>query len=154
VLMHRPWRTRALAGRLGVLQQRIHEVVVEPGAVRPGPVPGDRLLHLDFHPENVILAPGGPVVIDWDNAAVGDPRADLAMTWIIMATSELDAPRPLAPVVDAIRRRFVARWLDTIDHAGAATALAVVGELRIGDSNVRPSEAARVRQLVERAATS
>ena len=35
----------------------------------PGmPDGGDRLLHLDLHPLNVIMSPNGPVVIDWPNA--------------------------------------------------------------------------------------
>lgn len=43
------------------------------------------LLHLDFHPFNLI-ATGGRVtgVLDWTNAAFGDPRADIARTVSIM----------------------------------------------------------------------
>lgn len=43
------------------------------------------LLHLDFHPFNLI-ATGGRItgVLDWTNAAFGDPRADIARTVSIM----------------------------------------------------------------------
>ena len=30
---------------------------------------GDRLVHLDLHPMNVMMTSRGPVVIDWTNAA-------------------------------------------------------------------------------------
>jgi Ser/Thr protein kinase RdoA (MazF antagonist) len=47
--------------------------------------PGTRVIHLDLHPDNVILTPDGPVVIDWRNAEDGDPAVDLAMTALILA---------------------------------------------------------------------
>jgi aminoglycoside phosphotransferase (APT) family kinase protein len=44
----------------------------------PGPVVADRLLHGDFWPGNVIWDRGRvAAVIDWEDAALGDPRADL-----------------------------------------------------------------------------
>lgn len=33
--------------------------------------PEDRILHLDLHPDNVMLTPDGPVVIDWRTTAEG-----------------------------------------------------------------------------------
>lgn len=42
-------------------------------------------LHLDLHPDNVVLTETGPVVIDWRNAQVGEPDLDLAMTSVIVA---------------------------------------------------------------------
>lgn len=38
----------------------------------------DRLLHLDFHPENLMLTDGAVVVLDWANTRVGPPAAELA----------------------------------------------------------------------------
>lgn len=40
----------------------------------------DTLVHGDFHPENVALAPGGPMIFDWSDAAIAHPLVD-AMTW-------------------------------------------------------------------------
>ena len=37
-----------------------------------------RLCHGDLHPGNVIMAGEGPVIIDWFDAARGDPIADIA----------------------------------------------------------------------------
>lgn len=46
---------------------------------------GDRLIHLDLHPNNVLMAPGGPVLIDWENACWGPPGLDVAVTAVILA---------------------------------------------------------------------
>lgn len=44
---------------------------------------GNNLCHGDFHPDNVILTQSGPVVIDWIDASVGSPPADVARTTIL-----------------------------------------------------------------------
>lgn len=66
----------------------------------------DALLHLDYHPLNVMIH-GGRIsgVLDWANAALGDPRADVARA---LALSTL-APIPDNPDAAALltrRRRF------------------------------------------------
>jgi uncharacterized protein (TIGR02172 family) len=45
---------------------------------------GDRLLHGDFHPENVIVSGERMVVIDLPNAVAGHPLADVARTCVIL----------------------------------------------------------------------
>ena len=40
------------------------------------------LVHFDYHPGQIIVAPDGPVVIDWVTAGQGDPAADVARTII------------------------------------------------------------------------
>ncbi|MGW1549107.1 aminoglycoside phosphotransferase family protein [Streptomyces sp. NPDC002346] len=49
----------------------------------------DRVLHLDLHPDNVILTGRGPVVIDWSNAGAGDPAADVAMTMVTVGSADV-----------------------------------------------------------------
>jgi aminoglycoside phosphotransferase (APT) family kinase protein len=47
------------------------------------------LVHLDYHPANVILQPDGACrVIDWTQFGVGDPRMDLAWTLLLVGTHE------------------------------------------------------------------
>jgi serine/threonine protein kinase len=46
---------------------------------------GHRILHLDLHPENVMLTPDGPRVIDWSNTEEGDPALDWGMSAVILA---------------------------------------------------------------------
>lgn len=63
---------------------------------RLGRFTGGRLLHLDFHPENLILTPGGgPAVLDWANVRIGPPQADLART-----VSILELVRDAVPGLD------------------------------------------------------
>jgi aminoglycoside phosphotransferase (APT) family kinase protein len=57
------------------LQRRLHAL----------PWSGQSLLHLDFHPLNVLMGPDGPVVIDWTNARSGPPGLDVAMSALILA---------------------------------------------------------------------
>lgn len=39
---------------------------------------GAALCHGDFHPDNVLISPRGVVIIDWSDAARGNPLADVA----------------------------------------------------------------------------
>jgi aminoglycoside phosphotransferase (APT) family kinase protein len=69
-----------------------------------------RLLHLDYHPMNVLVAGRDETaVLDWTNARAGDPRADLARTVSILRFGPLCdvLPAPLEPVV---RRSLEAGW--------------------------------------------
>ena len=76
--------SRAASGRflpaarvIGDLHARLHAI----------PFGDARLVHFDLHPDNVLLGPYGPVLIDWTNARGGDPDADVALTWLIAETS-------------------------------------------------------------------
>jgi aminoglycoside phosphotransferase (APT) family kinase protein len=42
-----------------------------------------KLLHGDFHPDNIMLTANGPVIIDWIDATLGHPLADVARTFVI-----------------------------------------------------------------------
>lgn len=53
---------------------------------------GDRLCHGDFHPYNVLMSPQGPVIIDWNNAAVGDPLSDVARTTLMLSGVSVSEP--------------------------------------------------------------
>lgn len=83
-----PTLTQALVGGmdptagdaiLADLHHRLHTLAW------PDAGPGECLLHLDLHPENVLLRDGRPVVIDWTNARPGAPGLDVAMTALILA---------------------------------------------------------------------
>jgi aminoglycoside phosphotransferase (APT) family kinase protein len=55
--------------------------------LRALPRRGDALLHLDFHPANVLLAEDGASVagvLDWTSARAGDPRADAARAMVLL----------------------------------------------------------------------
>lgn len=70
------------------------------------------LLHLDFHPLNVLCVGGeASVVLDWSNVAVGDPRADVARTLSIF---RLVSPPPTSPLsgFTAARSALESAWLE------------------------------------------
>ena len=45
---------------------------------------GSTVCHFDFHPDNVILSPRGPVIIDWMTVTGGHPLGDAARTSLIL----------------------------------------------------------------------
>ncbi|WP_371580676.1 phosphotransferase family protein [Streptomyces sp. NBC_01314] len=58
------------------------------GASSTAPTP--RVLHLDLHPENVILTTHGPRVIDWSTAEEGPPGLDWGTSAVILAQVAVD----------------------------------------------------------------
>jgi len=73
---------------LAALLRQLHAI--------PGRRPGTRVLHLDLHPENVLLTPDGPRVIDWGTAEDGDPGLDWGLSAIILAQVAVDDDQPVA----------------------------------------------------------
>lgn len=69
---------------------------------------GDRLLHGDFHPANILMAPTGPVVIDWPNTTRGNPDADLGRSLLMIRMGELP---PGSPLLLRIGSRFARKLL-------------------------------------------
>jgi tRNA A-37 threonylcarbamoyl transferase component Bud32 len=138
-LVRRPWTVDHHASLLAALHDRLH--VVEAPAMLEAAGPGDRLIHLDLHPDNVILGPAGPVVIDWTNARRGEPALDVALTWVILATSA----RPHSLV-----RSFLRQFLAHFDHSEVVRALPMAAERRLADRNVSDRERQAVRDLAER----
>ncbi|MBI2913488.1 MAG: phosphotransferase [Chloroflexi bacterium] len=68
------------------------------------------LIHMDFHPLNLIS--DGAVltgIIDWSGAAAGDPRADLARTAITLIAAPVP-PGPLAPLLNLARSLIMRAW--------------------------------------------
>ncbi|MFF8318497.1 phosphotransferase [Streptomyces bobili] len=55
------------------------------------------VLHLDLHPDNVILTPDGPRVIDWGNAEEGAPGLDWGTSAVILAQVAVSAEPIAAP---------------------------------------------------------
>jgi len=60
---------------------------------------GASVLHLDLHPENVMLTGRGPVVIDWCNASLGEADLDTGLSALIMAQVAVDSTHPWAALV-------------------------------------------------------
>jgi uncharacterized protein (TIGR02172 family) len=65
-------------------------------ALMPALPEGQALCHGDFHPDNVLITPEGPVIIDWMTAKAGDPWADVARTSLILTVGIAAAPVPIS----------------------------------------------------------
>ncbi|MGI5131814.1 phosphotransferase [Pseudonocardia sp. CA-107938] len=89
------------AGRLGLADVARH-VTDLLGRLRHVPgLRGQQLVHLDLHPENVLLGAAGPVLIDWANAGDGDPDLDAALALLVVAEVAV------APGAEAALRELV-----------------------------------------------
>jgi tRNA A-37 threonylcarbamoyl transferase component Bud32 len=148
-LLRRPWRVDRHARLLADLHRRLHEIRGLPG-MKPFAAPGDAVLHLDLHPANVLLSPSGPVVIDWTNAAVGAPGADVALTWIVLRAFESDASLAVRIQISVVRRRLARVFVDHAGRREAVAALRAVADHRAVDRNIRPTELRRMERLVSR----
>ena len=76
---------------------------------------GNAVLHMDFHPENILAVPGEYTVIDWMTAARGHPAADVAATVFLLRDAELFpgiSPAKKA-FYELVRRFILSRYLKT-----------------------------------------
>ncbi|MGH3394366.1 MAG: phosphotransferase [Streptosporangiaceae bacterium] len=149
-LASRPWLVRRHARALAGLHDRLHQIPAPPSLPeRHGS--GGRVLHLDLHPGNVMLTPSGPVVIDWSGVSAGPPAVDVAMFWVIIATSDVDElPRRIRLAVAALRSALLRQFLAAVQD-DPAPVLARVARARIADPNVRPAEVRRLEEIADRA---
>ncbi|MEU2246860.1 phosphotransferase [Streptomyces sp. NPDC019224] len=113
---------------------------------RLSPDPEDRVLHLDLHPDNVMLTADGPVVIDWSNTEEGPPALDRAMSALLLAQVAVDPGHPAADgareLVTALMARLVA------DDGVPAARLADAAARRAHNPTTTPAEAALLGDAV------
>lgn len=97
--------------------------------------PEHAILHLDLHPDNVILTDGGPVVIDWRNTTEGPPALDAAMTAVILAQAAVGEDPTLAGLAAPLLPEFLAAVAtDPLSQLDRALAL------RGANPNLTPAE--------------
>lgn len=121
-----PWR---LGMEFGSLQGRLHRITAPEGLPHAYSWPAlaaypdrllaaleqvsqltDRLLHLDYHPRNLLVRDGEiSGLIDWTNARRGDPRFDVART-VILGRFLLGVSEVLIPSLRPIPRSFFSGW--------------------------------------------
>jgi aminoglycoside phosphotransferase (APT) family kinase protein len=123
VLGSAPWRLSSLGLLLGQTHAAVHDVVASESlptlreviharlstssALEPrhrdtalaalDHLPdGVSVCHGDFHPGNVLISKQGVRVLDWPNATVGDPHADVAASDLILRLAEPSESSPWA----------------------------------------------------------
>lgn len=78
---------------------------------------GNCICHGDFHPENVIMAEGGPMILDWVDATSGHQMADMARSymlldvWLPTKVQELHLDMPLSRL-DLLSQGYRRSYLD------------------------------------------
>lgn len=129
VLRTRPLELRRQMRLIAELHERLHDI----------PYDGAALVHFDLHPNNVIVSPRGPVVIDWTNAHGGEPDSDVAMSWLIFHTS-------------AGWRGRIAAWMfrGIVGDEPIRRGLARAAEFRVADPAVTDHEKALARRALAR----
>jgi aminoglycoside phosphotransferase (APT) family kinase protein len=150
-LARQPWTVRRQARTLAELHIELHQIA-PPDFLPRAPVgSGDRIVHMDLHPLNVIVSPTGPVVIDWTNACVGDPNVDVDLAWVLMAAGQIPGNRAAAALLGRFRALLVNAFLSYFDRAELVARLRGTVTWKVQDLNMSDAEVATMWTIVERA---
>ena len=147
----RPWMMAAHARTLARLHLQLHDIPAPSWLARRfGEGSGTALIHLDLHPDNVLLGPDGPVVIDWPNAAAGPGAADVAHTWLVTATATPPGSPARRALVAVGRGIFLRAFLRSFDRAELVAQLPEVVDRWLHDRNIGPAERERTARFLQR----
>jgi aminoglycoside phosphotransferase (APT) family kinase protein len=146
-LASRPWTMARHARTLADLVRRLGDVPV-PGGLRVIERSGEVVVHLDLHPDNVVLSDRGPIVIDWTNAAAGPRGLDAANTWLTLAAGTPPGSIVRRWLAAALRRLFLDRFVRAVDRPLAVGQLDTALALRELDPNLTPEEIDVMRAVV------
>jgi aminoglycoside phosphotransferase (APT) family kinase protein len=145
-----PWRVRRIALALADLHLSLHALRA-PDFLAGAPVgDGDRILHLDLHPLNVIMSPKGPIVIDWARACRGDPAVDVAVAWMLMSAGEIPGAGFKTKLIGVGRHLAVNAFMSRFDEADVACRLRAVIAWKADDPNMSPAEIATMWRTADR----
>lgn len=124
-------RLRSVKGRLQLgisrasqLDPKLRERLLGGLAAMPD---GDRICHGDFHPLNIVGAPGRATIIDWLDAAAGAPAADVCRSYVLIKNASAEAA---ADYVERYARASgtptsdIFRWLPYVAAARLAEGIA------------------------------
>jgi len=141
-LTAKPWKAKRLGQVLAELHEQLHELSA-PNWLAPAPCGvGDRLLHMDLHPLNVMMSPRGPVVIDWTNAVRGNPNTDVALTWTLISAGEVPTSGVTGKLVGLIRARLIRGFIGAFDRGDIEREVGAVVEWKSQDRNMSDKEIA------------
>jgi aminoglycoside phosphotransferase (APT) family kinase protein len=149
-LGRRPWRIDRHAQTLAELHRRLHAIRAPEWLDAPLGE-GESLLHLDLHPDNVMLTARGPFVIDWPNAARGPGGADVAHTWIVIACSTPTTGLYRRALSAAGRKVLLQLFLKRFDRTQLARHLEAAGAYRLGNRKLPEGERTAIRRVMRSA---
>lgn len=137
LLERRPWQIMRLGRIFGELHARLHSLRAPAELVATAPLDWlsrvlpehqhlaerlapssstETLIHLDYHPLNVIVGETETAVIDWAYCAAGDIRADLALTAITFDAAPVP-PGPMRPLLNVARQLALRAWRSGYERA-------------------------------------
>ncbi len=151
-LSKRPWTIRHQGSVLADLHRRLHKIP-PPDSLPSAPVgQGESFLHMDLHPLNVMVTAKGPVVIDWPNAARGDPSVDIGLAWVLMAAGDVPSGRLIGAVLGWARTLLVNSFLANAepDLDRAKQMLRAVVGYKVRDPHMSESEQQAMWRVVEK----
>jgi aminoglycoside phosphotransferase (APT) family kinase protein len=147
-LTKRPWALRHFGRLLADLHHALHRLA-GPSWLPPSAIgEGERIVHLDLHPLNIIMSATGPVVIDWTNARRGDPGADVALTWVLLECGSVSAAPWIAPLLGRARGVLIDAFLASVALDDVRSSLRPVVEWKVHDPNMSADERAAMWRLV------
>jgi aminoglycoside phosphotransferase (APT) family kinase protein len=151
-MSRRPWTIRRQGMVLATLHRRLH-AIAPPDFLPLAPAgAGDCFVHMDLHPLNVMIGAQGPVVIDWPNAARGDPLVDVGLAWVLMEAGEI----PSNPVIGAVLGRGRAMLINgflghlDVDLDAVKGKLREVVDFKVRDPNMSLGEQQAMWRVVEK----
>jgi aminoglycoside phosphotransferase (APT) family kinase protein len=150
-LGRRPWLIADHAATLARLHDELHAIRA-PSWLEAPLGEGDALLHLDLHPDNVILTAAGPMVIDWPNAARGAAASDVVHTWLVLACSLPTTGLYRRALSRAGRGVFLYFFLRRFDRGELLERIEAMGAYRASNRTLPRSELEAIRRLVGRLA--
>jgi aminoglycoside phosphotransferase (APT) family kinase protein len=141
LVLERPGTARQSGELLGDLHARLHAI--------PGTNGATSVVHFDLQPGNVLMADRGPVVIDWVRAGFGEPLDDVACTWLILATGDVQAVGPAPAGIESVRAELLAGFAAVVGEDQVVPHLRRVGSVLATDRNKTPRERAAIGQFLE-----
>lgn len=101
------------------LRHNVQSSALLPEELKPGVLAlleglpdGETLCHADFHPENILLTPEGPQIIDWESSLRGHPGGDVASTCLVLQVALLSVRGLNGWLVRQFGQRFLRAYLD------------------------------------------
>lgn len=105
---------------LGFLTQEERAIIYEKLEALPE---GESILHLDFHPDNIMSDGKSTSIIDWMTAARGAPAADIAATLYLLNEGEMipGLSKAMAAALEMIRKAICKRYVKKYKAATGMT---------------------------------